>query len=69
MKEEACISLSLRGRADLGINQLLAGGILLQGILSPWPDVTFLKQKKKKDGVHSSKHKLHRVRSLIKKTG
>lgn len=52
MKEAACISLSLRGRADLGINQLLAEGIILQAVSSPWPDVPF--QKKKKDGVHTS---------------
>lgn len=48
MKEETCISLSLRDRTDLGINQLLAERITLQRALPPWPNVPFQKKKKKK---------------------
>lgn len=50
MRGEACISLSLRGRADSGMNKLLAEGIILRGALSFWPDVPF---QEKKDGVHT----------------
>lgn len=46
MKEETSISLSLRDRTDLGINQLLAERITLQRALPSWPNVSFQKKKK-----------------------
>lgn len=46
MKEETSISLSLRDRTDLGINQLLAERITLQRALPSWPNVPFQKKKK-----------------------
>lgn len=53
MKEETSISLSLRDRTDLGINQLLAERITLQRALPSWPNVPFQK-KKKNHGVYIS---------------
>lgn len=46
MKEETSISLSLRDRTDLGINQLLAERITLQRAFPSWPNVPFQKKKK-----------------------
>lgn len=64
MKEETCISLSLRDRTDLGINQLLAERITLQRALPPWPNVPFQKKKKKRWSLYFQ-HKLCKVKNLM----